>query len=57
MGASGSKISLVENGRTIIDIGVKDNDGKIKTVLPADSLLPVSRSTNVELLHGWFKGL
>ena len=52
MGSTPSKLSLVENGRTILDIGVMGSDEKIKTVIPADSLLPITRCTRKELIQG-----
>ena len=44
MGSSPTKLSVIENGRTIIDIGTWSRSG-IDTVIPAGSLLPITWRT------------
>ena len=57
MGSTPSKVNLVENGRIIIDIGVMGADKKIETIIPADSLLPITRRTEKEFIQYNSKGL
>ena len=57
MGSTPSKVNLVENGRIIIDIGVTGNDKKIETIIPADSLLPITGRTEKQFIQYNSKGL